>query len=223
MRIDGIQLGLQYHSAGASTTAVKNADIRMEASGIVAITGPSGCGKSSLLYLLSGLKKPTSGTVYFDDADIESIRQDDLARIRRLKFGLIFQRHYLLDYLSVLDNVLVPANSSTNADIERAKELLSRLDMADLCARKPQELSQGQRQRVAVARAFINNPAVIFADEPTAALDRESTNIVMSLLAEYGKSASILLITHDPAVLDRAARVINMKDGQIASSLRGNP
>lgn len=216
MRIDGIALSLLYPSLGSeATTALAGATLRLADTGIHAVTGPSGCGKSSLLYVLSGLRLPTAGTVYYDDADLQSFPADDLARLRRGKFGFIFQQHFLMDSLTALDNVLVPLNSADSVNRQKAQELLARLGLDGLWRRKPHELSQGQRQRVAVARALANDPKVIFADEPTAALDHDSTKIVMDLLAEKSRQASILLITHDPDLLGRADKVFHMKGGQI--------
>lgn len=216
MRIDSIELSLQYPVPKASAaTALAGATIRLSDTGIHAVTGPSGCGKSSLLYVLSGLRSPTAGTVYYDDVDIQSLSADALAHTRRGKFGLVLQQHFLLDTLSALDNVLVPLNSFDKSSRQQAVDLLALLGLEGLERRKPYELSQGQRQRVAVARALANNPEVIFADEPTAALDRESTLAVMDVLTQKSKHAAIVLITHDPELLERADRVSHMKDGQI--------
>ncbi len=216
MRIDGIELTLQFPLPKADAAmALAGASIRVAESGIHAVTGPSGCGKSSLLYVLAGLRPPTAGTVYYDNVDIQSLCADALAHTRRSKFGVIFQQHFLLDALSVLDNVLVPLNSADKRSRQEAQDLLALLGLEGLGQRMPYELSHGQRQRVAVARALVNNPEVIFADEPTAALDRESTLTVMDVLAERRQRSAILLITHDPQLLERADTVFRMKDGRI--------
>jgi putative ABC transport system ATP-binding protein len=219
MRIDGTQIGLSYLSRDVRAAAVLfDIDIRMGETGIYAVTGPSGCGKSSLLYVLSGLKAPTSGTVYYDDVDIQSYTVNELAHLRRSRFGFIFQRPSLLESLSALDNVLIHHENNQKAARERGLDLLARLDIDRFCEKKPHVLSQGQRQRVAVARALANDPAFLFADEPTAALDRESTDAVMRLIKEHGRRASVLLISHDPLVLEQADKVIYMRDGRITTA-----
>ncbi len=218
MRIDGIQIGLSYPSQGVrAAAALFDVDIRIGDTGIYAVTGPSGCGKSSLLYVLSGLKAPTSGTVYYDDMDIQSYTANELAHLRRSRFGFIFQRPSLLESLSALDNVLILPAKNQKTIRERAMDLLARLDMDGFSDKKPHVLSQGQRQRVAVARALVNDPAFLFADEPTAALDRESTDAVMRLIKEQSRHASILLISHDSLVLEQADRVFCMRDGRIVT------
>ncbi len=219
MRIDGTQIGLSYKSQGVrAATVLFDVDIRMGDTGIYAVTGPSGCGKSSLLYVLSGLKAPTSGTVFYDDVDIQSYTANELAHLRRSSFGFIFQRPSLLESLSALDNVLILPSKNQKTIRERAMDLLVRLDMDRFCGKKPHVLSQGQRQRVAVARALVSDPAFLFADEPTAALDRKSTDAVMCLIKEQSKRASVLLISHDPFVLEQADKVFYMRDGRIETA-----
>jgi putative ABC transport system ATP-binding protein len=213
MRIEGIQLGLQYMVSGAE--AFSDITIRLLDTGIYAVTGPSGCGKSSLLYVLSGLCRPTAGTLYFDDIDVNGIANHELFGLRKKRFGFIFQKHFLIGTLSVLDNILVPLNTKDEKSIVLANELMQRFELSGMEARKPYELSHGQRQLVAVARAFINSPQVIFADEPTAALDAESTRMVMDFLKEKSLHASILLISHDLCVLESANQIFRMENGRI--------
>ncbi len=219
MRIDGIQIGLIYPSQGVrAAAALFDVDIRIDDTGIYAVTGPSGCGKSSLLYVLSGLKAPTSGTVYYDDVDIQSYTANELAHLRRSRFGFIFQRPSLLESLSALDNVLILPAKNQKETRERAMDLLAMMDMDGFNDKKPHALSQGHRQRVAVARALVNDPAFLFADEPTAALDRESTDAVMRLIKEQSRHASVLLISHDSLVLEQADKVFCMRGGRIITA-----
>lgn len=216
MRIEGIRLGLQYMVSDAEpTVAFTDITIRLLDTGLHAVTGPSGCGKSSLLYVLSGLRRSTAGTVYFDDTDVHGFTDHELSSLRKKRFGFIFQKHFLINALSVLDNILVPLNAKDEKSMALAAELMKKFALSGMEARKPYELSHGQRQRVAIARAFINSPEVIFADEPTAALDGESTHIVMDFLKEKSMHSSILLISHDPCILECANQVFYMKNGQI--------
>lgn len=181
---------------------------------MVGMIGPSGSGKSSLLYILSGLKKPTVGTVYYQDRALEGMSYNDLAEIRRKEYGFIFQRHFLIDYLSVLDNVLAVVNQSQKAWRNTAINLLEILGIADFANQKPYKMSVGQRQKVAIARALVNQPKVIFADEPTASLDHSNARMVMDILASLRGQTTILVATHDYSILEQADRVVHMWDGR---------
>jgi ABC-type lipoprotein export system ATPase subunit len=204
MRVEGIRLGLCYKERGGWESCVfEDIDIRIGETGIHAVTGPSGCGKSSLLYMLSGLRRPSSGTVYFDDSDIASFDPVKLANIRRSRFGFVFQMPYLLESMSVLDNILIPLDKSGVKDRERAMALLAALRMDGLSLKKPCGMSPGQRQRAAIARALINEPQVLFLDEPT----KESAGEVAALIREHARNAAVLLISHDPFVLSMADTV----------------
>jgi putative ABC transport system ATP-binding protein len=150
---------------------------------MVGLIGPSGSGKSSLLYILSGLKKPTTGTVYYQNHPLEALSFNDLAALRRQEFGFIFQRHFLIDYLNVLDNVLAVVNQNTAVWKRAAIACLEMLGIADLANKKIWQMSVGQRQKVAIARALVTQPKVIFADEPTASLDHQNARMVMEVLA----------------------------------------
>ncbi len=217
MRIDGRELNLIYdfNSTGNETYALSGVNITLDHNGITGIIGPSGSGKSSLLYVLSGLKRPTSGTVYYDDMDIEAYAPHTREAMRKKSFGFIFQKHFLIDYLSILDNVLVPLNDKSAGSSEYALSLLNRLGIRHLAEKKPYALSGGQRQRAAVARAMINRPEVIFADEPTASLDHNNAMEVMSILSDFKESSVILVATHDRSILSGADNIIEMWDGRI--------
>lgn len=216
MKIDGRELSLVYDiNMEEETYALRNVNITLGNHGMTGLMGPSGSGKSSLLYVLAGLKKPTSGTVYFDDMDIESLQPEAMDSIRRNKFGFIFQKHFLIDYLTVLDNVLVGLNRHDRDSIAKAMVLLEKFKIVHLANKKPYQLSVGQRQRIAVARALINDPSVIFADEPTASLDHRNAADVMRVLEEFKGRASILIVTHDKSILEHADRIMEMWDGRI--------
>jgi len=216
MIIEGRELSLTYDiNLEEETHALSNVNITLETHGMTGLMGPSGSGKSSLLYILSGLKKPTSGTVYFDDIDIESLQPAEMDSLRRNKFGFIFQKHFLIGYLTALDNVLVGLNRHDKNPIAKAMLLLEKFKIAHLAYKKPYQLSVGQRQRIAVVRALVNDPSVIFADEPTASLDHRNAMELMDALEEFKEQASILIVTHDRTILDNADRIIEMWDGKI--------
>jgi putative ABC transport system ATP-binding protein len=205
----------------AQTYALKDINLSLDGNRFIGIMGPSGSGKSSLLYAMSGFKIPTSGKVCYEGIDYSKISSSENAVMRRKEFGFIFQRHFLIDYMTVLENVLVPINDDSQEAKEKAVSILDKLGLAHLLNKKPYQLSGGQRQRVAIARALIGDPKVIFADEPTAALDHISALQVMKFLKNYKKDKMIIVVTHDPCILQDANHVINMLDGSIASIDKG--
>lgn len=221
MVIEGKELSLIYDiSKDPATHALKDINISVGPGSFTGILGPSGSGKSSLLYVLSGLKKPSSGTVYYDDADIESYSRQQLDTIRKNRFGFIFQRHFLVDYMNVLDNVLAAANKSDKTAIELAYSLLGKLGIKHLASRKPFQLSGGQRQRAAVARALVNRPSVVFADEPTASLDHDNAREVMDTMESLRDEASLIVVTHDRTILENSDKILEMWDGRIVKEYK---
>lgn len=199
------------------THALKNVNYRHGGRGLLGIIGPSGSGKSSMLYLMSGLKTASSGEVRYQGRDLGKMTEDSRASLRRREFGFVFQRGYLLEYLSVLDNVLVPVNDSSEPMKRKAMELLDRLGMAKLVRKMPYQLSGGQRQRVSIARALINSPEVLFADEPTSALDHKTAFEVMELFSEIAGEKLVIVVTHDRSILGNASEVIRIWDGKLDS------
>ena len=185
--------------------------------------GPTGSGKSTLLNLIAGLDRPTSGSVIVGGADLGQMGESALARYRRDRIGFVFQFFHLLPNLTVLENVLIPAQlrSRENAE-EPARKLLAQLGIEELADRYPARLSGGQQQRVSIARALINQPSLLLADEPTGALDTKSGDQVMELLMQlHLKGQTIVLVTHDAKLATRyAARVISVMDGQIVDDAR---
>lgn len=193
-------------------------DLSLPDKGLVGIIGPSGSGKSTLMYCLSTLKKPTSGSINYNGNELTSLKNSEREHLRRDEFGFVFQRHFLVPYMSALDNVIVAAARQGKETEEKAKKLLLRFGLNDKDIKKrPSKLSGGQRQRAAIARAMINEPAVLFADEPTASLDHENAFAVMDILKEYSKEKLVLIITHDHSILKDADSVIEMWDGQLSS------
>ena len=202
--------------------ALRDINFSAPSGAMIGLIGPSGSGKSSLLYILSGLKKPTSGTVYYQNIPLEALSLNDLAALRRKEFGFIFQRHFLIDYLNVIDNVLAVVNQNTNSWRKAAMDCLEMLGIAGLAGKKVWEMSVGQRQKVAIARALVNQPKVIFADEPTASLDHQNARMVMDVLAGLKGQTTILLATHDHSILEPTDRVIQMWDGRIIKTIHSS-
>jgi putative ABC transport system ATP-binding protein len=176
----------------------------------VGILGPSGSGKSSLLYLLSGLKNPTSGTVSFECQNLHSLDDNSRSNLRLRKFGFVFQQPYLLGYLSALENIL-----TVSQDRDFALELLHSLGMKAKANRLPHELSGGERQRVCIARALVNRPSVIFADEPTAALDHKNGKAVVELLNQHRGNGSLVMVTHDISMIEQADRKLTISESRL--------
>lgn len=198
--------------------AVNDVTLTLPDKGLIGIIGPSGSGKSSLMYCLSTLKEPTNGEILYNGTDYGSLTRGELEKLRREQFGFVFQHHFLIGYMSVLDNVIVAAKGNVAEAKERAQAILQelRIKSAEL-KKKPKQLSGGQRQRCAIARALINEPKVLFADEPTASLDHENAFRVMHYLKEYAKDHLVLVITHDHSILEGADRVIEIWDGEIST------
>jgi len=213
-------LALDYRSGGTVAHAVDTVTLSVERGSFVGLVGPSGSGKSSLMYLLSGLKRPSRGAVSFEDRDYASLSGAGLMRLRRERFGFVFQQHFLVNYLSAFENVMVGAVKRNHDVAAYALALLRRVGLGDKLQKRPYQLSIGERQRVAVARALVHRPAVVFADEPTASLDQATGHEVVNLLADYRRSGggSLLVVTHDPAMLTGADRVLQMRDGRLIAA-----
>ena len=188
----------------------------------IAIVGSSGCGKSTLLNLIGTLDEPTSGTLTFDGRDLSQLNAEELALLRNCEMGFIFQSHHLLPQCSVMENVLVPTiahRTSSASDEERGRRLLERVGLGERLSHRPSQLSGGERQRVAVVRALINEPQLLLADEPTGALDEDTTDKLGQLLVELNREENVTLITvtHSPSLADRMDRTVKLADGQIIS------
>lgn len=194
-------------------------DLTLPDKGLIGIIGPSGSGKSTLMYCLSTLKRPTDGEILYNGKELTALKDNERENLRRNEFGFVFQRHFLVPYMSAVDNVLVAAAKCDAAATGRARELLSSFGLGDReFGKRPSKLSGGQRQRTAIARAMINTPKVLFADEPTAALDHENAFTVMEILKEYAEENLVLVITHDRSILNGADRIIEMWDGCLTAA-----
>jgi putative ABC transport system ATP-binding protein len=208
-----------FRSDGVPVRAVDGVDLVVEPGEVVSIMGPSGCGKSTLLHLLGGLERPDAGTLTLGDQRVDGLSEASWARLRRRTIGFVFQAFHLIDELTALENVELPAllvGTSRRAARRRGIELLERLGVADRAGHLPHRLSGGEEQRVALARALINEPLVVLADEPTGNLDSRSTNEILHLFAELRDTGqTLVLVTHDPRVAATAERLMTMRDGAI--------
>ncbi len=211
-------LALDYRTGASVAHAVDTVSLSVDQGSFVGLIGPSGSGKSSLMYLLSGLKRPTRGTVAFEGQEYRQITTPGLMQLRRQRYGFVFQQHFLINYLTALENVMVGAVKRNHDVVAYAQELLRRVGLGDKLRQRPYQLSIGERQRVAVARALVHRPAIVFADEPTASLDQATGREVINLLVDYrrGGGVSVVVVTHDPAMLTDADRVLHMRDGRLS-------
>lgn len=208
-------ISLSYKDGDSRVYAVTGISLTIKPGQFVGILGPSGSGKSSLLYLLSGLRKPEAGDVSIDGRLYSGMTDRERCALRKTAFGFVFQQHFLIDYLTVLENVMVSAPACNAAYTIRARAMLEDLGLGDKTNRFLHELSGGERQRVAIARAMIHRPHVIFADEPTGLLDRTTGLSVMEHLHRYCAEGSLVAVTHNPEILRGADMVIGMLDGKI--------
>jgi putative ABC transport system ATP-binding protein len=200
--------------------ALSDVSIGIRRGELTAVMGPSGSGKSTLLNMIAGLDRPTGGSVVVAGIEVSRLREAALARYRRQLVGVIFQFFNLINTLSVLENVLIPAQlcGVRRRDAkDQAEELLSRLGLTGKEHEMPATLSGGQQQRVAIARALINRPQVVLADEPTGALDSRNGEEVMDLLVELNRAGqTVIVVSHDPRLIEeRASRVISLRDGRV--------
>ncbi|MGI9624338.1 MAG: ABC transporter ATP-binding protein [Acidimicrobiales bacterium] len=199
--------------------ALRGVDLTVESGEFVALTGPSGCGKSTLIHVLAGMEVPEDGAVNVDGTDLFASSSDERARFRRRSVGLVFQEVHLLDGMTVAANVGLPAlvaGSERSSVDRRARDTLALVGVSSHADRSPNGLSGGERQRVAVARALVNEPAILLADEPTGSLDTAGRDEIIELFIRLNqRGQTLLLVTHDPTVAAAAGRVIEMVDGRI--------
>jgi putative ABC transport system ATP-binding protein len=215
-----------YESEGVPVRALRGLDMTMAESEFVAVMGPSGCGKSTLLNLVAGLDAPTEGEITVAGESLTDKDENDLARMRRRHIGIVFQFFNLLEGMSVLENVTLPAviaGTKRRQAESRARDLLDLLGLGDKARSAPGVLSGGQRQRLAIARALANAPTLLLADEPTGALDSEGGLEVLELFRRlHAGGQAILLVTHDEEVAAPASRIIRMRDGRVEDDGTGN-
>ena len=210
-----------YRNDAVETPALRGVSFNIEPGEFVAITGPSGSGKSTLMHIMCFLDRPSSGIYKFEGKGIDDLTDDELARIRNKRMGFIFQAYNLLPRTTVFDNVKLPliySGLSRATEQKLVKEAVEAVGMGHRINFHPNQLSGGEQQRAAIARALVNNPSVIFADEPTGNLDSKSGKVIMTLLQELNnKGHTIVLVTHEKYTSEHAKRIIRLHDGKIIS------
>ncbi|MBM3283396.1 ABC transporter ATP-binding protein [Candidatus Gottesmanbacteria bacterium] len=213
----------EYKLDGEVFQALKKINLKIDQGEFTAIVGPSGCGKSTLMHIIGLLDNPTSGKIIIKEKDVSSLSDNELSKLRNEFVGFIFQQFNLINKMSVLENILLPAiYSRKKLDFnskERAKELIERFGISDKMRSFPNKLSGGQQQRVAVARALINKPELILADEPTGNLDSKTGEKIITLLRELNlkDKITVVMVTHDLHIAASARRQIKMLDGEIVA------
>jgi ABC-type lipoprotein export system ATPase subunit len=207
-----------FGSGRAALRVLDGVDLELGAGELVAVVGRSGSGKSTLLHLLGGLDRPDGGTIELDGARIEQAGEAELARLRREKIGFVFQAFHLLPELTGIDNVLLPARITRNREaLRRGRALVEQLGLDGAGQRLPVVLSGGEQQRLAIARALVNDPLLVLADEPTGNLDPESGSNVVELLRRVaGSGKAVLVVTHEPSVVERADRILRLERGKLS-------
>ena len=229
LRAEHLQKTFAGSQAGATgVAAVAGVDLAIERGEFLAITGASGSGKSTLLHMLGGITRPTSGSVLLEGVDLAALNDDALARVRRRRIGFVFQRYNLLPELSLEENVALPLVLDGSSDARAMTAARAALEMVGLAHRvghRPDELSGGEQQRGAIARALVCSPAIVLADEPTGALDSANSQLVVALLARLvaEHAQTVVLVTHDPAIAAAAGRRIRMRDGVVESDSGSSP
>lgn len=212
-----------FDSGGRTLTVIEDVSFSVEEGETCSIVGPSGSGKTTLLGLCAGLDRPTSGTVTLCGIDLTPLDEDERAEVRNQHVGFVFQTFRLLPTLTALENVMVPAELRGTADPrDRAADLLDRVGLGDRLDHYPSQLSGGEQQRVAMARAFINEPRILFADEPTGNLDAETAESVEDILFGLNETAdtTLVLVTHDQELAHRTQRVLKLRGGKVVGEER---
>ena len=211
-------INLNYSLNGNNISVLKNINFEIKKNERVAIIGESGSGKTSLLMLMSGLEKPSKGSIIFQGQDISKASEEKNTAIRKEKIGLVFQQFYLIPNYTALENIMFPMQiNKIQNEKEKAMAILSDIGLSHRRNNLPSELSGGEQQRVAIARAISFNPEIILADEPTGNLDSKNTELVSNLLLNYSrkKKISLVIVTHNISLAKKCNRIINLLDGQI--------
>jgi len=231
--LKGEGLHKSYRMGATEVKVLKGVNLNVKKGEFVAIIGASGSGKSTLLHILGALDKPTRGVVTFEKRDLSRLRAGELNRLRNRMVGFVFQFYHLLDELTVLENVFLPAMTGRSIigwlacrrqAKNRAKELLAQLGLAERTKHKPYQLSGGERQRVAIGRALMNEPRLLLADEPTGNLDSATGNGILEVLEKLNKAGqTVVMVTHDERIAQRAGRIVTLVDGKIEHKNIENP
>ncbi len=221
--IQAIGIHKTYDTGRVQVHALRGVDLTVGRGDMVAIMGPSGCGKTTLLNCLSGLDRVDQGEAFIEGTSLAQMSDDERTIYRAKRMGFVFQFYNLLPVLTAEENVELPLLVSgvrAGEARKRARQVLELVGLADWSSHRPAELSGGQRQRVTIARALVNNPAIVWADEPTGDLDSETANDVMGLIEQLNQEngQTFVMVTHDPRVAERTRRIVRMRDGQIIES-----
>jgi putative ABC transport system ATP-binding protein len=206
------------HGGGHKVEILKSIDLTIPTGQFISITGHSGSGKTTLLSLIAGLDTPTGGTINIDGQDITKLDEDELAVLRGKRFGFIFQNFHLIPTLTALENVVLSAElNRTPGATKKSEDLLGTVGLQDRQHHYPAQLSGGEQQRLSLARAFVNDPEIILADEPTGNLDSKNSDRIIELLKDLHrvKGATIILVTHESQVADQSQRILTLEDGKI--------
>jgi putative ABC transport system ATP-binding protein len=212
------KVNLKYQTDKESIKVLKDIDLTTKKKDTISIVGESGSGKTSLIMLIGGLEKATSGKIFFQDQEIAALSEDEVSEIRRKHIGIVFQSFYLIPNYTAVENVALTLELNKLKNPEKqAKELLDRFGLKNRFNNLPSQLSGGEQQRVAIARAIAMKPELILADEPTGNLDTENSLMISDILFKYVKDegSSLIMVTHDPKLADKAKRKIKIKDGKI--------
>jgi putative ABC transport system ATP-binding protein len=212
------KVNLKYQTDKDSIKVLKDIDLTTKKKDTISIVGESGSGKTSLIMLIGGLEKATSGKIFFQDQEITALSEDEVSEIRRKHIGIVFQSFYLIPNYTAVENVALTLELNKLKNPEKqAKELLDRFGLKNRFNNLPSQLSGGEQQRVAIARAIAMKPELILADEPTGNLDTENSIMISDILFKYVKDegSSLIMVTHDPKLADKAKRKIKIKDGKI--------
>ncbi|MGB6220116.1 ABC transporter ATP-binding protein [Haloferula sp.] len=223
--ISAKQISKSYQTPGETVEVLKDLTLELADGEAASIVGPSGCGKTTLLNLLGALDRPTSGSITIGDQDIATFTEEQATHFRNHSLGFVFQQHYLLPQLTVLENVLVPRlagdwQESEKETQDRARELLTKVGLEHRLTHLPWQLSGGEKLRTAVARALVNQPKLVLADEPTGSLDPASTDTIADLLLDLNRDqkVTLLVVTHNQALAQRIGRTLEVRDGQLQES-----
>jgi putative ABC transport system ATP-binding protein len=228
MSVKVVEVQKTYKLGENQVQALRGVNLELQKGEFVAFTGPSGSGKTTLLNLIGVLDKPTQGKIYVDGIDLTLLKEKDLTKLRRSTIGFIFQFYNLIPVLSAIENVELPmliAGVTSKERENRAKELLKMVGLADRIHHRPDELSGGEQQRVAIVRALANKPSIVLADEPTGDLDSKTGKEVVNALRDLSnhEGATVIIVTHDPSVASMTSKVFEMRDGMIIAEKMNKP
>ena len=223
LEVKGVQKIYTTRFGGNQVKALENVNFSVEAGEYVAIMGESGCGKTTLLNILASLDRPTKGSIMLDGMELTSVKEGEMAAFRRKNLGFVFQEFNLLDTFSIKDNILLPLvldKQNVKEMMEKVEKVAASLGISDILEKYPYEVSGGQKQRAAAARAIITEPKLLLADEPTGALDSKSTDGMLKIFSEINeKGQTILMVTHSTKAASHAKRVLFIKDGEVYHQL----